>query len=147
MVKKENKIHHGGCHCGSIRYQAKGVPVVVAHCHCKDCQRLSGAGHSTGAMFSAIDVQLSGPVEEYLLDANNGNGVTKGFCGNCGSQIFGRNNGSPDYITIALGAFDDPSAFDPQVVIFARNKMHWDVMDKGLATFETQPDWNPDDGV
>ncbi len=147
MSKIENKIRHGGCHCGAVRYSAKGTPVVVAHCHCDDCQRLSGAGHSTGAMFAASDVQLTGQYSEYSLEADNGNRVTKGFCPGCGSQIFGRNSGSPDYITISLGTFDDASAFTPQVVVFARNKMPWDVMDDTLPTFESQPAWNPDDGI
>jgi len=145
--KKENKIHHGGCLCGSIRYQARGVPVVVAHCHCEDCQRLSGAGHTTGAMFSMDDVELSGNISEYTLEANNGNSVTRGFCSNCGSPVFGRNSGASEYLTIGLGTFDDSSNIEPQVVVFARNKKPWDLIDATLPTFETQPDWKPDDGI
>jgi hypothetical protein len=35
--------------------------------------------------------------------------------------------------------------FEPQVVVFARNKKPWDVMDETLPTYETQPDWTPAD--
>lgn len=42
----------GGCLCGAVRYEIKGKPVVVARCHCEECQKISGAGHSVGAMFA-----------------------------------------------------------------------------------------------
>jgi hypothetical protein len=147
MLMNKEKIHHGGSCCGSVRYQAMGKPVVVAHCHCEDCQRISGAGHSTGAMFAASDVQISGQTGEYQIVANNGNRVTKGFCPNCGSPVFGSNSGSGDFITISLGTFDDSTCFEPQVIIFARNRKPWDLIDETLPTFDTQPDWKPADGI
>jgi hypothetical protein len=144
MNKQTIPIHKGGCHCGSVRYQATGKPVIVAHCHCEDCQRLSGAGHSTGAMFAVENFQLDGPVSEYSLDADNGNRVTKAFCPNCGSHVLGRNSGSPGYATVSLGTLDDSSTLQPQVVIFARNRKPWDIMDEEIPTFAGQPGWKPD---
>jgi len=41
----------GKCLCGACSYKIEGDPIIVAICHCADCQRLSGAGHSTGAMY------------------------------------------------------------------------------------------------
>ncbi len=146
MTKEPISVHTGGCHCGSVRYQATGKPVIIAHCHCQDCQRLSGAGHTTGAMFSVANFQLDGRLSEYTLDADNGNRVTKAFCPNCGSHILGRNSGSTGYVTVSLGTLDDSSALEPQVAIFARNRKPWDTMDETIATFEHQPDWKPDDG-
>jgi len=146
MNKQNVLIHQGGCHCGSIRYQATGEPVIIAHCHCEDCQRLSGTGHTTGAMFATEDFQLDGQLSEYSLEADSGNRVTKAFCPNCGSQILGRNSGSTGYVTVSLGTLDDSSAIKPQVTIFARNRKPWDVMDDQVATFEDQPDWRPDGG-
>jgi len=144
MTKQKMPIHQGGCHCGSVRYQATGKPVIVAHCHCRDCQRLSGAGHSTGAMFAVENFQLDGRLSEYTLDADNGNRVTKAFCPTCGSQILGRNSGSTGYVTVSLGTLDDSSALQPQVSIFARNRQPWDIMDEKIATFSDQPGWKPD---
>ena len=144
MNKQPIPVHKGGCHCGSVRYQATGKPVIVAHCHCKDCQRLSGAGHSTGAMFAVENFQLEGRLSEYALDADNGNRVTKAFCPTCGSQILGRNSGSTGHVTVSLGTLDDSSALQPQVAIFARNRQPWDIMDEKIATFADQPGWKPD---
>lgn len=141
---KSSDIHTGGCLCGNIKYEATGAPVVVAHCHCNDCQRSSGAGHTTGAMFAIKNVAISGDLAKFSHQSNVGTNVTKTFCPKCGSSIFGQNDGSPDYITISLGSFDDSSVFNPEVVIFAQNKKHWDVMDDTLLTFDEQPDWKPE---
>lgn len=145
MSQQKSKIYRGGCLCGTVRYEAEGTPVVVAHCHCEDCQRSSGMGHSTGAMFAAGNFRLDGEIAEYSLEADNGHQVTRVFCPACGSQILGRNSGMQGYVTVSLGTFDDSSMFEPQVVVFARNKKPWDVMDETLPTYETQPDWKPAD--
>lgn len=137
----------GRCLCGACAYEIDGEPVVVAHCHCLDCQRLSGAGHSTGAMFASDGVRLTGPVKTYDLAADSGSTVTRLFCAGCGSPLFGRNSGMPGFMTVTLGTLDDPSGLEPQAAVFARSRRNWDVMDPGLATFPAQPAWKPQDGA
>ena len=147
MLEKKSRNHSGGCLCGAVRYEVEGRPLVVAHCHCKDCQRGSGTGHSTGAMFPADKMRLMGQVTEFKVKSDNGNEVTRVFCPACGSPILGRNSGMEGYLTIALGTVDDSSGFEPQVVVFARNRKPWDIMDESLPTFEAQPNWKPGDAV
>jgi len=142
-MDKNSKIHTGGCLCGKIRYEASGAPVVVAHCHCEDCQRASGAGHTTGAMFATAQFKITGRFAEYTLVSNAGNQVTKVFCPTCGSPIFGRNDGMQGFVTVSLGTMDESSEFEPEVVIFASNKKPWDTMSDTLATFPAQPKWSP----
>ena len=86
---------------------------------------------------------MAGHVAEYKLTSANGNEVTRVFCPGCGSPILGRNTGMAGYVTVALGAFEDSSDFRPEVVVFARNRKPWDVMDESLATFAAQPPWKP----
>jgi hypothetical protein len=147
MTDITSRIHTGRCLCGAIRYKATGRPLVVAHCHCKDCQRGSGAGHSTGAMFADENFRLTGKLGEHKLTSENGNEVTRVFCPACGSPILGRNSAMPGFVTITLGTLDDAAGFEPQVVVFARNRQPWDVMDEGLPTFDVQPLWKPGDDV
>jgi hypothetical protein len=147
MSREHSQVYQGGCLCGAVRYEVSGRPIVIAHCHCRDCQRGSGAGHSTGAMFPTSGVSLTGAISEFKLRSDKGNVVTRAFCGTCGSPILGKNEGMPGYVTIALGSLDRSSELIPQVVVFARSRQIWDVIAPGLPIFETQPDWKPEDGV
>ena len=147
MLEKSTRNYQGGCLCGAIRYEVRGQPLVVAHCHCEDCQRSSGAGHSTGAMFPVDRFRLTGQTAEYELVSDKGTKVTRVFCPACGSPVFGCNTGMVGYVTITLGTLDDASGFAPQVVIFDRNRKPWDTMDESLPTFAAQPDWQPGDDV
>jgi hypothetical protein len=137
----------GRCLCGGCSYEIEGEPTVVAHCHCLDCQRLSGAGHTTGAMFAEPAVRLSGSVGTFELVSEAGNTVTRLFCATCGSPLFGKNTGMPGFMTVMAGTLDKPDDLVPQVAIFARSRRPWDVMDTELATFDAQPAWQPADGA
>jgi len=37
----------GGCHCGSIRFEAEVDSATVVICHCTDCQTFSGSAFRT----------------------------------------------------------------------------------------------------
>lgn len=140
----DSKTHRGRCLCGAVTYEIQAFPKIVAHCHCVDCQRLSGSGHTTGAMFSTETLKLKGKTAEYNLQANNKTVVTRVFCPACGSPILGKNTGMPGFVTITLGTLEDSSDFTPEVTIFSRNCNKWDIMDTTLLSFDTQPDWKPD---
>jgi hypothetical protein len=43
----------GGCHCGSIKFEAEIDPADVGVCHCTDCQSLSGTAFTTYVFASA----------------------------------------------------------------------------------------------
>jgi hypothetical protein len=111
-----------------------------------DCQRLSGAGHATGAMFAQSAVRMAGPVASYELVSEAGNKVTRLFCATCGSPLLGKNSGMPDFVTVTAGTLNQPDDLSPQVAIFGRNRRSWDKTDPAVAMFEAQPAWNPADG-
>ena len=35
--------HRGGCLCGAVRYSYDAAPLATVACHCRDCQKLTGA--------------------------------------------------------------------------------------------------------
>jgi hypothetical protein len=136
----------GRCLCGASTYEIDGDPIVVAHCHCADCQRLSGSGHSTGAMFAESGVRMKGSIARYDLVSEAGNFVTRLFCATCGSPLFGKNSGMPGFITATAGTLDQSETLSPELVIFARNRRAWDALDPSLPTFQGQPPWKPAEG-
>jgi len=141
------RVRRGQCLCGSVQYEVVGDPRIVAHCHCEDCQRLTGTGHSTGAVFPESKFQLNGPVSVFKLQSENGNEVTRAFCPSCGSPIFGRNLGMQGFVTVSLGTLDDSSDLKSDVAVFARNRKPWDVMGEDVETFDAQPAWKPEDSA
>lgn len=137
--------HRGRCLCGGCAYEIDGDPVIVANCHCLDCQRLSGAGHTTGAVFADAGVRVTGDVGTYELTSEAGNRVTRLFCRTCGSPLFGRNTGMPGVMTVTLGTLDESDDLRPQVGIFARSRRSWDTDGAGVLMFDAQPAWSPAD--
>ena len=97
----------GKCLCGEVTYIAEGPPIVVAQCHCEECRRLSGTGHTVGAMFLSGAVNVKGKLSEFSYSSDRGSEVTKVFCANCGSPIYGKNTRIPDHLTLSLGTMDD----------------------------------------
>ena len=61
----------GKCLCGEVTYTADAPPVVVAQCHCEECRRLSGTGHTVGAMFVSRVVTVNGKLREFSYSLDN----------------------------------------------------------------------------
>ena len=95
-------------------------------------------------MFPAKAVTLHGNVTTFQYQSNLGSTVTKAFCPNCGSPIYGKNTRSPNHLTLALGCFENADDLSIEVVVFERDRPHWDRLEETVAVFETQPDWTPD---
>jgi hypothetical protein len=131
----ERKLR-GGCQCGQVSYVATGDPILVGHCYCRNCQRLSGAGHSTAAMFSESSIAITGTLGAYSFEPAPGVVDTRLFCPTCGSQLMGKMSAIPGKLSIALGTLDDANALAPQVAIYVGKKAHWDLVDDRLRAFE-----------
>lgn len=143
MTEVKSITHTGHCLCGQLSYTVSGAPIIVAHCHCDDCQRLTGSGHSTGAMFPASQLTLEGVTAEYKLTSANGNRVTRIFCPSCGSPIHGKNTAMEGFVTINLGTMDDSDGFEAGVTVFCRNRRSWDAMDESIESYDAQPVFDP----
>ena len=46
----------------------------------------------------------------------------------------------PGHLTLTLGTMDDANGLDIAVVIFQRDKPHWDQLGPEVVSFATQPD-------
>ena len=139
-------MFRGSCCCGHVKYEIEGEPIVVAHCHCIDCQKRSGAGHTTGAMFLEKNFTVEGMLSKFDQVTDQGKTTTHFFCTHCGSQLYGKNTEMPEVVTVSAGTLEDPNAVEPEVAVFDKNRNHWDKMDGSLETHDDMPDWKPDLG-
>ncbi len=65
----------GGCTCGAVRYRMTGGPMFVHCCHCRWCQRETGASFALNAMIEADRVVLlQGEPEVVATPSESGGG-------------------------------------------------------------------------
>ena len=63
----------GGCLCEAVRYECEAQPVITGHCHCTDCRKSSGTGHSSHLGVPRQSVTIGGKVSQYDRAADSGN--------------------------------------------------------------------------
>lgn len=130
----------GGCLCGAVTYEARGVPIFVGHCHCVHCRKASGTGHGTHVAMPESDVSVTGEVKSYARRADSGNQVARSCCPECGCAIYSKNTGMPGMIFLRASSLDDPDQVTPQLIVYASRAPKWDVMDASLRSFPEMPE-------
>jgi hypothetical protein len=110
--------HHGGCLCGSIRYEVAGPLRGVTACHCSQCRRTSG--HYT-AMSSAQSASLTFNSCTTLSWYRSSTTAERGFCSACGSNLFWREFGT-DTTSITAGTLELPTGLRIDSHIFTADK-------------------------
>jgi hypothetical protein len=93
--------------------------------------------------FASEAVTVSGKLSDFKHSYDKGSKVIKAFCVTCGSPIYGKNTRFPDHLTLSVGTIDDASGLNIEVVIFERDRPHWDLLGEEVVSFATQPDWKP----
>jgi hypothetical protein len=103
--------HEGVCICGEIRYAVTAKPHVITICHCRFCQRATGAPYLVEPIFSLDDLAISrgAPKTFDLLSAGSGKKVTIHFCAGCGTKLYLTLERFPGLVGVYAGTFDDPS--------------------------------------
>jgi Uncharacterized conserved protein len=129
----------GGCRCGAIRYEVTAEPVLVADCHCRDCQYASGTSHMSFVVVPKDAFHLlKGSTEAFDLKADSGHTVSRHFCPRCGTPLL-KESGDPVW-AIAASSLDDPSALKIEAAVFVKSAQPWAQRDSAIPAFQTMPD-------
>jgi hypothetical protein len=129
----------GGCLCGAVRYEAEGEPLYAGYCYCADCRKASGSGFIPFMGFSSTAVRFSGETRQFRSRSFRGTDAVRNFCPVCGGLVFGGVVGQDTSHTLYAGTLDEPSAFQPKVALFARDRPAWAPLPPGLTAFDTMP--------
>jgi len=130
----------GGCQCGAVRYRLKAAPIAVYVCHCKDCQRSSGAAFSMTMMMNAGDVELmSGNLAGFDKAADSGRTVRMLGCSQCGTKIWNEPLAAPQWVNVKPGTLDDSRWARPVGNIWTDRALPWIEIDWSQPHFATQP--------
>ena len=124
------------CHCGSLRAITSGEPLLVAICHCKACQRRTGALAASVADFARAQVTIEGDTKVFDRDGQSGRKVRFYFCPNCGTSLYWEADARPDAYILAAGTFADPNFPPPSVSIFEESKHIWMQLPDGMKHFQ-----------
>lgn len=129
----------GGCLCGAVRYTLRSAPKGASLCHCRSCQRATGSAYFPFLFVTEGDLDISGQVTEFTSTGASGKQIHRGFCGKCGSTVFGRLDIFPGFRTISASSLDDPAVYSPEVDMWVKDKQHWDYLNPALKKFDENP--------
>jgi hypothetical protein len=114
--------YEGGCLCGQVRFRATAEPIDAGYCHCRMCQRNSGAPAVAWVIFPADSFRwTAGTPAIYASSAR----ATRSFCANCGSYMVFSSQECPAEVSVNTASLDDPGAFPPRMHIFTESRIPW----------------------
>jgi len=123
----------GGCTCRAIRYQMISAPLFVHCCHCRWCQRETGASFALNAMIEADRVAvLKGAPEVVATPSNSGKGQKIIRCPTCRIALWSNYAGAGDLVRfVRVGTLDEPDRLPPDIHIFTASKQPWVILPPG----------------
>ncbi|MFK5987026.1 MAG: GFA family protein [Pseudomonadota bacterium] len=138
-MTKEKFFATGQCLCGDVKYTITAKPVRFVQCHCDDCRRTTGTGHTSNAFFKQDAVNIIGETHSHAVVTDTGSIISRYFCPRCGSHLFGKSSVFTKFIGISAGTLDDSSWFKADVIVYNKRKPAWDFMDNSITTYEEMP--------
>ena len=134
----------GGCTCRAVRYQMTSKPLFVHCCHCRWCQRETGASFALNAMIEADRVMLlNGEPEVVNTPSNSGKGQKIARCPNCRIALWSNYAGGGDAVRfVRVGTLDEPDRLPPDIHIFTSSKQPWVVLAPDVPAVDEYYDRN-----
>ena len=127
----DTPIRTGSCLCGSVRYEVRGPMRDVVACHCTQCRKATG--HyvaATNANLDDLEMKADGTLKWF----RSSDFAQRGFCGDCGSNLFWKRDGSPT-ISIMAGALDGSTGLKTAGHIYCDDAGDYYEIADGLPAF------------
>jgi hypothetical protein len=139
----------GGCDCRAVRYRLTAAPLIVHCCHCRWCQRESGASFALNAMIETDRVIALGEAPEPVhTPSASGKGQTILRCRQCRVALWSHYaGGGPLLSFVRVGTLDEPDRLPPDIHIFTESKQPWVILPPGTPAmaqyYERERYWTP----
>jgi hypothetical protein len=125
----------GGCACGAVRFEVTAPFETAGYCHCKRCQRRSGALWTLNAVVPAEGFAIVGGADRVRTWAPP-DGLPKAFCGECGGHLYADGG---TIVGVRLGAVDGDPEIRPQWHQWVESAPAWEpIPDDGVPRFPQQ---------
>ena len=140
-------LAEGGCDCKAVRYRMESAPLFVHCCHCRWCQRESGASFALNAMIESDRVVNLGAAPERVdTPSASGLGQKVARCPVCKVAVWSHYAGSGPVVSfVRVGTLDNPDLLPPDIHIFAASKQPWLQLAPGVPVvpeyYEREQHW------
>lgn len=120
----------GGCDCGRVRYRLTTRPLFVHCCHCRWCQRESGAAFALNALIETDRVvHLREEPQIVETPSMSGSGQRIARCPHCHVAVWSHYAGvGPILRFVRVGTLDAPDQLPPDIHIFTASKQPWIIL-------------------
>jgi len=145
----DDRTFDGGCACRAVRYRMRGEPLIVHCCHCRWCQRETGASFALNALIEADRVALaSGEPEVVDTPSESGVGQRISRCPRCRIALWSNYGGAGDKVRfVRVGTLDEPDRLPPDIHIYTASKQPWVLLDPRVpavaAYYDVEQHWRP----
>ena len=128
----------GGCTCRAVRYRLERPPLFVNCCHCRYCQRETGAAFAINASIETGAITSLGAAPEAVdIPTESGKGQRIMRCPKCRIAVWGHYLAIGEAISfVRVGTLDDPDRLPPDLHLFTESKQPWVVLPKTTRAVE-----------
>lgn len=130
----------GGCLCGAVRYRCQGEPQSMGVCQCERCQRQSGSAFLIATVFPRAAVHIEGELRQYAACGEDGSGLYRHFCPQCGSAVMITLDRYPEIRSMMGGTLDDKSRLAPTFSLWTSSAQPWLSLPPGIRLHAGYPD-------
>ncbi len=127
----------GGCLCEAVRYEADVNLCEAFYCHCKTCQKTSGAPAEVGVMVKQGTLEFTKEDPKYFQSSPIGR---RGFCKHCGSRLTWISPDRADWTVVVAGSLDHPEQVVPTEHLSTESQLPWYEIADNLPRNRTEED-------
>ncbi len=138
VIASNSTSQKGRCLCGRVTFSVSAAPLGVGNCHCRSCQRATGAPFFTEAVFPYEALTIQGDLMQHTSIADSGANAHRAFCPHCGALMIAYGD-NPEIVAVSVSAFDDPSPYAPQLDIWLSEAQPWVRLDPNTVKHEKSP--------
>lgn len=126
-------VHAGGCLCGVVRFEVTGRPRSAEWCHCRECQRASGAPAIAWGLWPAEAFRVTEGNPACFSSSYRGH---RHYCAACGATLQMTDPTDPAFVGVPLTALDEPDLAAPTRHGWTAERVSWFHLRDALPEFE-----------
>jgi hypothetical protein len=135
--KDQSEQVSGGCFCGSVRFEARAYIRDAYYCHCRTCQKISGAPAGIGVFVEPGSLRFTKGEPQFFQTSHF---AERGFCRDCGSRLIWKHIGTqhPELTNLDVGCLDHPEHVVPTSHQCVESQLPWYQFDDGLPRLRSE---------